>query len=69
MDHAERRRRQLHPWEIQRSAKTGRRFGVHENAKATERSKGDVVVLIACENNTFRILLQQRRGRPARLDS
>jgi hypothetical protein len=69
MDHAERRRRQLHPCEIQRSAKTGRRFGVHENAKATERSEGDVVVLIACENNTFRILLQQRRGRPARLDS
>ena len=49
--------------------KTGRRFGVHENAKAIERSKGDVVVLIACENITFRILLQHRRGRPARLDS
>ena len=37
--------------------------------KAIERSKGDVVVLIACENITFRILLQQRRGRPARLNS
>jgi hypothetical protein len=49
--------------------KTGRRFGVHENAKATERSKGDVVVLIACENITFRIFLQHRSGRSARLNS
>jgi len=42
---------------------------VRENAKAIERSKGDVVVLIACENITYRILLQQRRGRRAQLNS
>ena len=30
-----------------------------------EVEEGDVV---ACENITYRILLQQRRGRPARLD-
>ena len=49
---------------------TGDRTEVErKNAKAIERSKGDVVVLIACENITYRILLQQRRGRPAQLNS
>ena len=69
MDHAERRRRQLHPWEIQKVRKDGTALWVRENAKAIERSKGDVVVLIARENITYRILLQQRRGRPAQLNS
>jgi hypothetical protein len=43
-------------------------WGARER-QAIERSKGDVVVLIACQNITFRILLQQSPGRPARLDS
>jgi len=40
MDHAERRRRQLHPWEIQRSAKTERRFGMHDNAQGNRALEG-----------------------------
>ena len=40
MDHAECRRRQLHPWEIQRSAKTERRFGMHDNAQGNRALEG-----------------------------
>jgi hypothetical protein len=52
MDHAERRRRQLHPWEIQKVGKDGTTLWGARDAKAIERSEGDVVLLIACENIT-----------------
>jgi hypothetical protein len=54
---------------IPERSKTGRRFGVHENAKAIGWSKDDGVVLMASENITRRILFQERRGRPAQLSS
>jgi len=40
------------------AAEIGPSFGVHANAKAIGRSKGDEVVLMASENITCRILFR-----------
>jgi len=40
-----------------------------ETASAPANRAGSAVVLIACENIACRILLEQRRGRPAQLNS
>ena len=45
---------QLNTWEVQKIRKDGTTLWVRENAKAIERSNGDVVVLIACEDITQR---------------
>ena len=41
---------QSNTWEVQKIRKDGTTLWVRENAKAIERSNGDLVVLIACEN-------------------
>ena len=45
---------QLNTWEVQKIRKDGTTLWVRENAKAIERSNGDLVVLIACEDVTER---------------
>ena len=41
---------QSNTWEAQKIRKDGSTLWTRENAKAIERSKGDVIILIACEN-------------------
>ena len=45
---------QLNTWEAQKIRKDGTKLWVNESAKAVERTQGDVVVLIACEDITQR---------------
>ena len=45
---------QSNTWEVQKIRKDGTTLWVRESAKAIERSNGDVVVLIACEDITER---------------
>ncbi len=45
---------QLNTWEAQKIRKDGTTLWVRENAKAIERSNGELVVLIACEDITER---------------
>src|SRR5208337_2335586 len=45
---------QLNTWEAQKIRKDGTTLWVSERAKAVERARGDVVVLIACEDITKR---------------
>ena len=45
---------QLNTWEAQKIRKDGTTLWVSESAKAVERARGDVVVLIACEDITQR---------------
>ena len=51
---------QLNTWEAQKIRKDGTTLWVSERAKAVERARGDVVVLIACEDIT-----QRRRAEEA----
>ena len=51
---------QLNTWEARKIRKDGTTLWVSESAKAVERARGDVVVLIACEDIT-----QRRRAEEA----